>query len=68
MPYYRKLVDINEIDYNDCYYVTLFKCMWVNTTTSRGIMTNDLGFTLTNFTRLRHASDNDNEKPYIQAT
>jgi len=41
--------------------------MWANTTTSKGIMIDDLGFTLVNFTRLIHTRDNDDDKPCIQA-
>ena len=40
--------------------------MWANTTTSRGIITDDLGFRLVNFTRLIHISDNDDDEPYIR--
>jgi len=67
VPYYGKLVDIIEINYNGRFSVTLFKCMWADTTTSRGIITDDLGFRLVNFTRLIHIGDNDDDEPYIQA-
>jgi len=67
MPYYEKLVDIIEINYNGRFSITLFKCMWANTTTSRGIIIDDLGFRLVNFTRLIHIGDNDDDEPYIQA-
>ncbi|XP_027912627.1 uncharacterized protein LOC114172228 [Vigna unguiculata] len=67
VPYYGKLVDIIEINYNGRFSITLFKCMWANTTTSRGIITDDLGFRLVNFTRLIHIGDNDDDEPNIQA-
>ncbi|XP_027940215.1 uncharacterized protein LOC114194288 [Vigna unguiculata] len=67
VPYYGKLVDRIEINYNGRFSVTLFKCMWADTTTSRGIITDDLGFRLVNFTRLIHIGDNDDDEPYIQA-
>ena len=63
VPYYGKLVDIIEINYNGRFSVT---CMWANTTTSRGIITDDLGFRLVNFRRLIHIGDNDDDEPYIQ--
>ena len=66
VPYYGKLVDIIEINYNGRFFVILFKCMWANTTTSKGIITDDLGFRLVNFTRLIHISDNDDDEPYIR--
>ncbi|XP_027922753.1 uncharacterized protein LOC114180648 [Vigna unguiculata] len=61
------IFDIIEINYNGRFSVTLFKCMWADTTTSRGIITDDLGFRLVNFTRLIHIGDNDDDEPYIQA-
>ncbi|WVZ06659.1 hypothetical protein V8G54_020005 [Vigna mungo] len=42
--------------------------MWANTTTSRGIVTNELGFTSVCFGRLIHTGDNDDDEPYIQAS
>jgi len=42
--------------------------MWTNTTTSRGIMSDEYGFTLLNFSRLIHTGDNDDYEPYIQAS
>nr|KYP59372.1 hypothetical protein KK1_014806 [Cajanus cajan] len=68
VPYYGKLIDIIEINYHGRFSVTLFKCMWANTTISRGIVTDDLGFTSVNFARLIHTGDNDDDEPYIQAT
>jgi len=42
--------------------------MWINTTTSRGIMSDEYGFTLLNFSRLIHTGDNNDDEPYIQAS
>ena len=41
--------------------------MWANTTTSRGIMSDEYGFTLVSFARLIHTGDNDDDEPYIKA-
>ncbi|WVY89886.1 hypothetical protein V8G54_035400 [Vigna mungo] len=46
------------------YYVVLFKCVWANTTTSRGIMTDELDFTSVSFGRLIHTGDTDDDEPY----
>ena len=35
IPYYRKLIDIIELNYNGR-FMTLFRCMWPDTTTDRG--------------------------------
>ena len=68
VPYYGRLIDIIEINYHGHFLVVLFKCMWANTTSSRGIRTDDFGFTLVSFARLIHTSDNDDDKLYIQAS
>jgi len=68
VPYYGRLVDIIEINYHGHFSVVLFKCMWANTTSSRGIMTDDFGFTLVSFSRLIHTGDNDDDEPYIHAS
>jgi len=63
VPYYGRLIDIIEINYHGHFLVVLFKCMWANTTSSRGIRTDDFGFTLVSFARLIHTSDNDDDEP-----
>ena len=68
VPYYGRLIYIIEINYHGRFSVALFKCMWTNTTTSRGIMNDEYGFTLLNFSRLIHIGDNDDDEPYIQAS
>ena len=68
VPYYGRLEDIIEINYHGHFSVVLFKCMWANTTSSRGIMTDDFGFTFVNFSHLIYTGDNDNDVPYIQAS
>ncbi|XP_068486941.1 uncharacterized protein [Phaseolus vulgaris] len=68
VPYYGQLIDIIEINYHGRFSIVLFKCMWTNTTTSRGIMSDEYGFTLLNFSRLIHTGDNDDDEPYIQAS
>ena len=35
VPYFGKLIDIIEINYHGQFSVTLFKCMWVDTTSHR---------------------------------
>nr|KYP39706.1 hypothetical protein KK1_038992 [Cajanus cajan] len=67
VPYYGKLVDIIELNYHGQFSVTLFKCMWANITTRRGIVTDDLGFTSVSFSHLIHTGDNDDDEPYIRA-
>ena len=68
VPYYGKLVDIIELNYNGQFTVTLFKCQWANTTTDRGIKRDDLGFTSVNFSRLIHVGDREHDEPYILAS
>jgi len=42
--------------------------MWANTTTSRGIISDEYGFTLLSFSRLIHTGHNDDDEPYIKAS
>nr|KYP32358.1 hypothetical protein KK1_046984 [Cajanus cajan] len=65
VPYYGKLLGIIEINYQGRFSVTLLKCVWANTTTSKGIVKFDLGFTLVNFAHLIHTSDDEDYEPYI---
>jgi len=67
VSYYGRLVDIIEINYHGRFSIVLFKCNWANTTTSRGIMSDEYGFTLVSFACLIHTSDNDDDEPYIKA-
>jgi len=68
VSYYGRLVDIIEINYHGRFSIVLFKCNWANTTTSRGIMSDEYGFTLVSFARLIHTGDNDDDEPYIKAS
>ena len=68
VPYYGKLVDIIELNYNGVFSVTLFKCEWANTTHPRGIKTDKLGFTSINFTRPIHTGEHEDDEPYIKAS
>ncbi|WVZ05464.1 hypothetical protein V8G54_018810, partial [Vigna mungo] len=69
VPYYGRLVDIIEINYHGRFSIVLFKCMWTNTTTFRGTVTDELRFTSVCFGRLIHTGDNnDNDEPCIQAS
>ena len=68
VPYYGKLVDIIELNYNGVFSVTLFKCEWANTTYPRGIKTDKLGFTSINFTRPIHTGEHEDDEPYIKAS
>ena len=68
VPYYGKLVDIIELNYNGQFTVTLFKCQWADTTSDRGIKKDDSGFTSVNFSRLIHVGDRENDEPYIFAS
>lgn len=68
VPYYGKLVDIIEINYNGLFMVTLFKCEWANTTNPRGIKKDNLGFTSINFARLIHTGHHEDDEPYIKAS
>ena len=65
VPYYGKLLDVVRITYQGLFSVTLFKCLWANTTTSRGLTTDDLGITLVNFSRPIHTSQSEDDEPYI---
>lgn len=68
VPYYGKLVDIIEINYHGRFSVTLFKCMWANTTNPTRIITDNLGFKSVNFSRLIHTGDHEDDEPYIKAS
>nr|XP_025650886.1 uncharacterized protein LOC112747020 isoform X1 [Arachis hypogaea] len=67
VPYYGKLVDIIELNYDGIFFVTLFKCEWANTTNPRAIKVDNLGFTSINFSRLIHTGEHEDDEPYIKA-
>ena len=67
ITYYGKLIDIIELSYQ-LFTVTLFKCSWANTTTSRGLATDHLGITSVNFSRLIHTGASEDDEPYILAS
>nr|XP_025703887.1 uncharacterized protein LOC112805766 [Arachis hypogaea] len=68
VPYYRKIVDIIELNYNCSFTMVLFKCVWTDTTTSRGIKQDHLGLTNVNFSRPIHTGNREEDEPYILAS
>ncbi|XP_016192898.1 uncharacterized protein LOC107633813 [Arachis ipaensis] len=68
VPYYGNIVDIIELNYSCHFTVVLFKCIWVDTTTSRGIKQYHLDLTSVNFTRPTHTGDREEDEPYILAS
>ncbi|XP_061347422.1 uncharacterized protein LOC133292947 [Gastrolobium bilobum] len=68
VPYYGKLIDIIEINYNGLFTVALFKCQWADTTTQRGLKKDKLGFTQVNFSKLIHTGEKEDDEPYIKAS
>ena len=68
VPYYGKLVDIIELNYDGLFTVPLFKCEWANTTNPRGMKKDKLGFTSINFGRLIHTGEQEDDEPYIKAS
>ena len=68
VPYYGKLLDVVRITYQGLFSVTLFKCLWANTTTSRGLTTNGLGITSVNFSWPIHTGQSEDDEPYILAS
>ena len=66
--YYGKFINIIELNYNGIFTVILFKCEWANTTHSRGIKTDKLGFTSISFTRPIHTRGHKDDEPYIKAS
>nr|GMD16050.1 uncharacterized protein LOC109190818 [Ipomoea batatas]GMD19125.1 uncharacterized protein LOC109190818 [Ipomoea batatas] len=67
VAYYGKLVDIIELNYYSKFVVTLFKCIWADTTTPRGIRRDSYGFTEVNFSRTIHVGDSIDDEPYVLA-
>ncbi|XP_016203600.1 uncharacterized protein LOC107644277 [Arachis ipaensis] len=68
VPYYEKIVDIIELNYSCHFTVVLFKCIWADTTTSRGIKEDHLGLISVNFARPIHTGDREEDEPYILAS
>ncbi|KAL4336875.1 hypothetical protein AHAS_Ahas12G0053900 [Arachis hypogaea] len=67
VPYYEKLVDIIELNYDGIFFITLFKCEWANTTNPRAMKLDKLGFTSINFSKLIHTGEYEDDEPYINA-
>ncbi|QHN91671.1 uncharacterized protein DS421_17g576920 [Arachis hypogaea] len=65
VPYYGKIMDIIKLNYSCHFTVVLFKCVWADTTTSRGIKQDHLGLTSVNFSRPIHTGDREEDEPYI---
>ncbi|XP_016185884.1 uncharacterized protein LOC107627561 [Arachis ipaensis] len=68
VTYYGKIVDIIELNYSCRFSVVLFKCIWVDTTTTRGIKQDHLSLTSVNFSRSIHTGDREDDEPYILAS
>ncbi|XP_025608126.1 uncharacterized protein [Arachis hypogaea] len=68
VPYYGKIVEIIELNYSSRFSVVLFKCIWADTTTTRGIKKDHLGLTSVNFSRSIHNGDREDDEPYILAS
>ncbi|XP_015166236.1 uncharacterized protein [Solanum tuberosum] len=68
LPYYGKLEDIIEINYNGRFKVVLFKCKWADTTRDRGYQKDRWNFNCVNFYRLIHIGEREEHEPYIEAS
>ncbi|XP_025662015.1 uncharacterized protein [Arachis hypogaea] len=68
VPYYGKIVDIIELNYSCHFTVVLFKCIWADTTTSRGIKEDHLSLISINFARPIHTGDREEDELYILAS
>jgi len=66
VSYYGQLINIIEMNYHGQFSIVLFQFMWANTTTSRGITSDEYEFTVVSFSRLIHIDDNDDDEAYIQ--
>ncbi|KAH0709322.1 hypothetical protein KY284_010749 [Solanum tuberosum] len=62
---YGRLNDIVELNYYEKFKVVLFKCDWVDVTPGRGVMKDDLGFTLVNFSYLIHSGHRISDEPFV---
>ncbi|KAH0633047.1 hypothetical protein KY284_035833 [Solanum tuberosum] len=68
LPYYGKLEDIIEINYNGRFKVVLFKCKWADTTRDRGYQKDRWNFNCVNFDRLIHTGEREEHETYNQAS
>ncbi|XP_072071802.1 uncharacterized protein [Arachis hypogaea] len=68
--HHHVLVNYNTVvPFVDCHFtVVLFKCVWVDTTTSRDIKQDHLGLTSVNFSRSIHTGVREEDEPYILAS
>jgi len=67
ISYYGRLTEIVELNYYEEFKVVLFKCDWVDVTKGRGVMEDNLGFTVVNFSCLDDSGDRDRHEPFIFA-
>ncbi|XP_020967880.1 uncharacterized protein LOC110267086 [Arachis ipaensis] len=68
VSYYGRLVDIIELNYSGQFNVVLFKCLWEDTTSGRGMRQDELGHTCVNFINPIHTGDREDDEPYILAS
>ncbi|XP_020975840.1 uncharacterized protein LOC110270676 [Arachis ipaensis] len=68
VSYYERLVDIIELNYSGRFSVALFRCIWANTTSGRGIKQDILGHTYVNFSNPIHTGNREDDEPYILAS
>ncbi|QHO15077.1 uncharacterized protein DS421_10g291790 [Arachis hypogaea] len=68
VSYYKKIIDIIELNYSCSFTVVLFKCVWADTTTIRGIKQDHLGLTSVNFSPPIHTGNREEDEPYILAS
>ncbi|RYR66245.1 hypothetical protein Ahy_A03g012223 [Arachis hypogaea] len=60
--YYKKILDIIELNYSYNFRVVLFKCVWADIPTNRGIKQDHLGLTSINFSHPIHTSDQEEDE------
>ncbi|KAL4315638.1 hypothetical protein AHAS_Ahas15G0205100 [Arachis hypogaea] len=65
VSYYEKIVDILELNYSYHFRVVLFKCVWADTTTNKGIKQDNLGLTSVNSSCRICTGDREEDEPYI---
>ncbi len=63
--YYRKIVEIIELNYMSVFKVILFKCEWVNVHSSAGMRKDEFGHTSVNFSNLIHTGKRLKDDPYV---
>ncbi|XP_019264921.1 PREDICTED: uncharacterized protein LOC109242523 isoform X2 [Nicotiana attenuata] len=68
LPYYGKLEDIVEINYNGRFTVVLFKCRWADTARDRGYKKDRWNLNCVNFEKLIHTGEREEHEPYIEAS